>query len=324
MVRGARHGLQNAALTTEANAQEAARLRRPVTAHRLDGKACAAQVEEDLLGRVAQLNNDGIQPHLAVIIVGDDPASHVYVNSKVKTCERLGIRSTHVALPADTDEEVLRAHVLAMNQQGDLDGILIQSPLPPHMDEEALTDLIHPSKDVDGFHPQNLGRLVQGRTDGLLPCTPSGVLRMLAWADLDLTGKRAVVLGRSRIVGMPAALLLAAKGADATVTVAHSRTEDIETLCAEADVLIAAVGRPEMVKASWVKPGAVVVDVGINRVEDASRERGWRLAGDVAPEVEQVAGWLSPVPGGVGPMTIAMLMENTVRAAELRRDSQGE
>lgn len=288
-------------------------------AQRLDGKACASEVETALLQRVNALKTDGIVPHLAVLIVGDDPASHVYVNSKVKMCERLGIRSTHIALPADTPEETVRQHVLAMNEQKDLDGILIQSPLPAHMDEEALTDMIRPTKDVDGFHPQNLGRLVQGRTDGMLPCTPSGVMRMLDWAGIQLKGKRAVVLGRSRIVGMPAALLLAARGADATVTVAHSKTEDLPLVCAEADVLVAAVGRPEMVKPEWVKPGAVVVDVGINRVEDTTRERGWRLAGDVAPEVESVASWLSPVPGGVGPMTIAMLMENTVRSAEWRR-----
>lgn len=288
-------------------------------AQRLDGKACASEVETALFERVNALKTDGIVPHLAVLIVGDDPASHVYVNSKVKMCERLGIRSTHIALPADTPEETVRQHVLAMNEQKDLDGILIQSPLPAHMDEEALTDMIRPTKDVDGFHPQNLGRLVQGRTDGMLPCTPSGVMRMLDWAGIQLKGKRAVVLGRSRIVGMPAALLLAARGADATVTVAHSKTEDLPLVCAEADVLVAAVGRPEMVKPEWVKPGAVVVDVGINRVEDTTRERGWRLAGDVAPEVESVASWLSPVPGGVGPMTIAMLMENTVRSAEWRR-----
>ena len=288
-----------------------------MSAQRLDGKACALEVESELTNRVAKLEEIGTQPHLAVIIVGDDPASHVYVNSKVKTCARLGIRSTHIALPSDTEETVVREHILSLNAQDDLHGILVQSPLPKHMDEEALTDLIDPSKDVDGFHPQNLGRLVQGRTDGMLPCTPSGVMRMLRWANIDLKGKRAVVLGRSRIVGMPAALLLAAKGADATVTVVHSRTEDAESICQEADIVVAAVGRPNMVTSSWVKPGAIVVDVGINRVDDTTRERGWRLAGDVNPNVGEKASWLSPVPGGVGPMTIAMLMENTVRAAEM-------
>lgn len=288
-----------------------------MSALRLDGKACALEVESELTNRVAKLEEIGTQPHLAVIIVGDDPASHVYVNSKVKTCARLGIRSTHIALPSDTEETVVREHILSLNAQDDLHGILVQSPLPKHMDEEALTDLIDPAKDVDGFHPQNLGRLVQGRTDGMLPCTPSGVMRMLRWANIDLKGKRAVVLGRSRIVGMPAALLLAAKGADATVTVVHSRTEDAESICQEADIVVAAVGRPNMVTSSWVKPGAIVVDVGINRVDDTTRERGWRLAGDVNPNVGEKASWLSPVPGGVGPMTIAMLMENTVRAAEM-------
>ena len=288
-----------------------------MSAQRLDGKACALEVESELTNRVAKLEEFGMQPHLAVIIVGDDPASHVYVNSKVKTCARLGIRSTHIALPSDTEETVVREHILSLNAQDDLHGILVQSPLPKHMDEEALTDLIDPAKDVDGFHPQNLGRLVQGRTDGMLPCTPSGVMRMLRWADIDLKGKRAVVLGRSRIVGMPAALLLAAKGADATVTVVHSRTEDAESICQEADIVVAAVGRPNMVTSSWIKPGAIVVDVGINRVDDTTRERGWRLAGDVNPNVGEKASWLSPVPGGVGPMTIAMLMENTVRAAEV-------
>ena len=186
-------------------------------AQRLDGKACASQVESDLLGRIADLKERGTEPHLAVIIVGDDPASHVYVNSKVNTCKRLGIKSTHISLPSDTDETMLRHHISTLNEADDVHGILVQSPLPNHMDEEGITDLIHPDKDVDGFHPQTLGRLVQGRTDGMLPCTPSGVMRMLRWAGVQLEGKRAVVLGRSRIVGMPAALLLAAKGADACV-----------------------------------------------------------------------------------------------------------
>jgi len=288
-----------------------------MVAQRLDGKACAAKVEEELLERIAKCREQMTQPHLAVVIVGDDPASHVYVGSKVRACERLGIRSTHIELPATATEDEVRATIESLNNQEDLHGILVQSPLPNHMDEEGLTDLIDPSKDVDGFHPQNLGRLVQGRMDGMLPCTPSGVMRMLSWAGIETEGKTAIVLGRSRIVGMPQSLLLGAKGVDSTVTVAHSRTKETRSLCANADIIIAAVGRPEMVTADWVKEGAVVVDVGINRVEDDSRERGWRLAGDVHPSVAQKAAWLSPVPGGVGPMTIAMLMENTVRAAEL-------
>ena len=287
-----------------------------MAAQRLDGKACAAEVETNLVERIDAVKKQGIEPHLAVIIVGDDPASHVYVNSKIKTCERLGIRSTHIALAADETEAVLREHIHTLNERTDVHGILVQSPLPDHMDETALTDLIHPNKDVDGFHPENLGRLVQGRTNGMLPCTPNGVMRMLRWAGIELEGMKAAVLGRSRIVGMPAALLLAAKGADATVTVVHSRTENAAEVCRGADIVVAAVGRPEMVKATWVKPGAVVVDVGINRVQDGTTERGWRLAGDVDPKVAEVASWLSPVPGGVGPMTIAMLMENTVKAAE--------
>jgi methylenetetrahydrofolate dehydrogenase (NADP+)/methenyltetrahydrofolate cyclohydrolase len=287
-----------------------------MVAQRLDGKACAASVEKELHERIAACTSAGILPHLAVVIVGDDPASHVYVNSKVKACKRLGIKSTHIELSSTVSEDEVRAVIHRLNDDAELHGILVQSPLPPHMDEEALTDLIHPRKDVDGFHPENLGRLVQGRLDGMLPCTPSGVMRMLQWAGMDLTGKSAVVLGRSRIVGNPQALLLGAKGADATVTVVHSRTENAQAICAQADVVVAAIGRPEMVRNNWIKDGAVVIDVGINRVEDGTRERGWRLAGDVHPEVAEKASWLSPVPGGVGPMTIAMLMENTVRAAE--------
>jgi methylenetetrahydrofolate dehydrogenase (NADP+)/methenyltetrahydrofolate cyclohydrolase len=283
----------------------------------LDGKTCASEVENALHARIQVCKNDGVEPHLAVVIVGDDPASHVYVGSKVRACERLGIKSTHIELPSTATEEEVRNAIHSLNNQSDLHGILVQSPLPSHMDEEALTDLILPAKDVDGFHPQNLGRLVQGRMNGMLPCTPSGVMRMLEWAGVETSGKTAVILGRSRIVGMPQALLLGAKGVDATVTVAHSRTTKTAELCATADIVIAAVGRSEMVRKEWIKPGAVVVDVGINRVEDTTRERGWRLAGDVHPEVGDVASWLSPVPGGVGPMTIAMLMENTVRATEL-------
>ncbi|MDG1555832.1 MAG: bifunctional 5,10-methylenetetrahydrofolate dehydrogenase/5,10-methenyltetrahydrofolate cyclohydrolase, partial [Candidatus Poseidoniaceae archaeon] len=203
-----------------------------MVAQRLDGKACAAKVEEELLGRIAKCREKDTQPHLAVVIVGDDPASHVYVGSKVRACERLGIRSTHIELPASATEDEVRTTIESLNKQDDLHGILVQSPLPDHMDEEGLTDLIDPSKDVDGFHPQNLGRLVQGRMDGMLPCTPSGVMRMLSWAGIETEGKTAVVLGRSRIVGMPQSLLLGAKGVDSTVTVAHSRTKDTQSLCA--------------------------------------------------------------------------------------------
>ena len=287
-----------------------------MTASRLDGKLCATAVEESLQSDILDCKENGVEPHLAVVIVGDDPASHVYVNNKVKACQRLGIKSTHIELPASTQEDELREIITELNQDDSLHGILIQSPLPDHMDEEGITDMISPSKDVDGFHPVNLGRLVQGRTDGMLPCTPAGVIEMLEWAGIETSGKNAVVLGRSRIVGMPMSLLLAAKGCDSTVTITHSRTKDLSEICAQADIIVAAVGRPEMVTVDWVKEGAVVIDVGINRVDDISKERGWRLAGDVDPSVEEVASWLSPVPGGVGPMTIAMLMRNTVRAAK--------
>jgi len=286
-----------------------------MTATRLDGKACAADLEERLKDRISKCK---VQPHLAVIIVGEDPASLVYVKNKIKSCERLGIKSTHIELSSETTEEEVVNTILSLNQDNSLHGILIQSPLPSHMDEESLTDLINPSKDVDGFHPINLGRIVQGRLDGMIPCTPAGVMEMLRWANVEMSGKKAVVLGRSFNVGMPQALLLASKGADATVTIVHSRTKDAKEECLTADIVIAAVGRPEMVRADWIKPGAIVVDVGINRVEDATNKRGWRLAGDVHSEVSEIASLVSPVPGGVGPMTVAMLMSNTVLATEIQ------
>ncbi len=286
-----------------------------MTATRLDGKACATALEEHLKERISKCET---QPHLAVIIVGDDPASHVYVRNKIKSCERLGIKSTHIEFPSETSQEELENRIHILNEDESLHGILIQSPLPSHMDEGALTDLINPSKDVDGFHPINLGRIVQGRLDGMIPCTPAGVMEMLRWANVEMSGKKAVVIGRSFNVGMPQALLLASKGADATVTIVHSRTKDAKEECLTADIVIAAVGRPEMVRADWIKPGAIVVDVGINRVEDTTNERGWRLVGDVHSEVSEIASLMSPVPGGVGPMTVAMLMSNTVLAAEIQ------
>ena len=287
-----------------------------MVAKRLDGKACAENVEANLKERISSLKSKGVNPHLVVIIVGDDPASKIYVGAKERACERLGIFSTRHSLSANTSEAELRDLLSKLNADDSVHGILVQSPLPDGLDELGLTDMIDPNKDVDGFHPVNLGRLVQGRMDGHLPCTPAGVMRMLEWANVDLNGKRAVVIGRSRIVGMPLSLMLAAKGSNATVSIVHSRTENIEAHCQQADILIAAVGVAGLVKSNWVKNGAVVIDVGVNRVEDSSRERGWSLAGDVAPDVSEVASILSPVPGGVGPMTIAMLMSNTVKAAE--------
>ena len=282
----------------------------------LDGKACAENVEVNLKERISSLKSKGVNPHLVVIIVGEDPASKIYVGAKERACERLGIVSTRHSLSANTSEAELRDLLSKLNADDSVHGILVQSPLPDGLDELGLTDMIDPNKDVDGFHPVNLGRLVQGRMDGHLPCTPAGVMRMLEWANVDLNGKRAVVIGRSRIVGMPLSLMLAAKGSNATVSIVHSRTENIEAHCQQADILIAAVGVAGLVKSNWVKNGAVVIDVGVNRVEDSSRERGWSLAGDVAPDVSEVASILSPVPGGVGPMTIAMLMSNAVNAAE--------
>ena len=284
----------------------------------LDGKACAAAVEESLKERISKCQVAGITPHIAVIIVGDDPASHVYVGAKIRACERLGIKSTHIELPESSKETELIEVIKELNKDDSVHGILIQSPLPNHMNEELLTDLIDPLKDVDGFHPVNLGRLVQSRDDCLIPCTPNGVMRLLEWAGIDTKGKQALVIGRSRNVGMPQAILLASRGADATVTIAHSRTADIAKQCLDADLIVAAVGRPNMVKESWIKPGAIVVDVGITRVDDADAERGYILVGDVEKSASQVASWITPVPGGVGPMTVAMLMENTVRSAELR------
>ena len=282
----------------------------------LDGKACAAVVEEGLTQRIEKCIETGVTPHLAVIIVGDDPASHVYVGAKVRACNRLGIKSSHIELPESTSEQELRMMIDRLNSDDSVHGILIQSPLPKQMNEESLTDLIDPAKDVDGFHPVNLGRLVQSRNDCLVPCTPNGVMRLLAWAGITIKGKTALVIGRSRNVGMPQAILLVSRGADATVTIAHSKTADLAKECQQADIIVAAVGRPNMIKRDWIKPGAIIVDVGINRVADDSAPRGYVLIGDVEKTANEVASWMTPVPGGVGPMTVAMLMENTVAAAE--------
>ena len=276
----------------------------------VDGKALALSLEEGLRERVTALREREVIPHLAVVIAGDDPASHVYVRNKQRACERCGILSTRINLPSSAALEDILGVVANLNTDSSVHGILVQSPAPEGIDELVIASAISSSKDVDGFHPANLGKLVQGDASGLLPCTPSGVLVMLEESGARLSGAKAVVLGRSRIVGMPMALMLAQRGVDATVTIAHSRTEDAAALCREADIVVAAIGRPHTVKADWIKPGAFVVDVGISRAEDGG------LAGDVDPEVGDVAGWVTPVPGGVGPMTIAMLMANTVNAAE--------
>ncbi len=276
----------------------------------VDGKALALGLEEGLRQRADALRESGVVPHLAVVIAGDDPASHVYVRNKQRACERCGILSTRIDLPSNATQKSVLEVVDDLNSDSSLHGILVQSPTPEGVDELAIASAISPDKDVDGFHPANLGRLVQGDASGLLPCTPSGVLMMLEQSGAKLSGAKAVVLGRSRIVGMPMALMLAQRGVDATVTITHSRTEDAPALCREADIVVAAIGRPHTVKADWIKPGAFVADVGISRTADGA------IAGDVDPGVSEVAGWLTPVPGGVGPMTIAMLMGNTVRAAE--------
>ena len=286
-----------------------------VVASIIDGKRLGAEIEEELKSRVSRMVSSSRAPHLVVVIVGDDPASHVYVRNKERACKRIGIRSTRYDLPGDSVQDDLVSLIQELNDDQDVDGILVQSPLPSSFDEIGITEMIRPDKDVDGFHPINLGRIVTGKTDGMLPCTPSGIMRMLESTGESLAGKKALVIGRSRIVGMPAALLLAQRGIDATVTIAHSRSKDLELLCRDSDVLIAAVGRPGMVPKEWVKDGAIVVDVGINRVES---EGGSRLIGDVEEGASEYAKWITPVPGGVGPMTISMLMTNTVRAAENR------
>ena len=274
-----------------------------------DGKALASEIEQDVARECVGLKESGIVPHLAVVIVGEDPASRVYVRNKQRACERCGIKSTLIEMPQDSSQEEIISTVEELNSDDSVHGILVQSPIPGEVDELAVASAISPLKDVDGFHPANLGRLVQGDTSGLLPCTPAGVVRMLEHSEAQLSGAKAVVLGRSRIVGMPMSLMLANKGIDATVTIVHSRSQDVESICRESDIIIAAIGRPHTVKPEWVKPGAFVVDVGISRADDGE------LVGDVHPRVAAVAGWMTPVPGGVGPMTIAMLMENTLTAA---------
>ena len=276
----------------------------------IDGKAIGRSIEDDLSERVTALRERGVTPSLAVVIAGEDPASHIYVRNKQRACERCGILSTRIDMPSTATQDDILGIVADLNADDSVHGILVQSPAPEGVDELAVAGAIDPAKDVDGFHPSNLGKLVQGVGDGLLPCTPAGVLRMLEESGVALSGSKAVVIGRSRIVGMPMALMLAQRGIDCTVTIAHSRTHDVAALCREADIVVAAIGRPHTVKPGWIKPGAAVVDVGISRAD------GGDLAGDVDPGVAEVAGWMTPVPGGVGPMTIAMLLSNTVMAAE--------
>jgi methylenetetrahydrofolate dehydrogenase (NADP+)/methenyltetrahydrofolate cyclohydrolase len=282
----------------------------------IDGKAVATSVLEECRAEVQELKSKGITPGLAVVLVGDDPASKVYVGSKVRTCGDLGLYSRKIELPATTTQEELVAVVRELNADPAVHGILVQSPPPKHIDEEAVIRTIDPRKDVDGFHPENVAKLALEDPTGFVPCTPAGCMRLLAASGVKTAGAEVVVIGRSMIVGKPMALLLMAKGADATVTVAHSRSKDLPAICRRADIIIAAVGRPEMVKADWVKEGAVVIDVGINRIDDPSTKKGYRLVGDVAyDEVAPKCSAITPVPGGVGPMTIALLIKNTLQAA---------
>lgn len=291
-----------------------------MTARIIDGAARAAQMRDAVAGAVAGLRAEaGVQPGLAVVLVGDDPASHVYVANKVRQTEACGMRSIEHRLPAETTEADLVGLVRALNADDGVDGILVQMPLPPQIDTDAVVLAIDPAKDVDGLHPENAGRIVLGRT-GLVPCTPQGCVLLAKEAlGADLSGVDAVVLGRSILVGKPVALLL--QNENCTVTMAHSRSRDVAALCQRADLLIAAVGRAEMVRGAWIKPGATVIDVGINRVAAPERGAGkTRLVGDVAfAEALEVAGAVTPVPGGVGPMTIACLLANTVTAACRRR-----
>jgi len=282
----------------------------------IDGKEVAASVLEECKGEIAELKSAGITPGLAVVLVGEDPASKVYVNSKVKKCAELGLHSEKIVLSVDATQEEVLSTVQRLNDDPAIHGILVQSPPPPQIDEETIVRAIDPAKDVDGFHPENVAKLALEDPSGFVPCTPAGCMRLLQSAGIETSGAEAVVVGRSMIVGKPMALLLMARGSDATVTVTHSRTKDLAEVCRRADILVAAIGMPEFIKADFVKDGATVIDVGINRVDDPAAKRGYRLCGDVAyDEVSAKAGAITPVPGGVGPMTIAMLMKNTIKAA---------
>jgi len=289
-----------------------------MTAKIIDGKAIAAEIRGEIQVAIDQRLLAGkSKPGLATVLVGENPASQVYVRNKHKACAEVGIVSFPNKLPADATQEEVESLVRELNQNPAINGILVQLPLPKHLDEEKILASIDLAKDVDGFHPVNIGRLAQkGREPMFTPCTPTGCMVLLEKAGAKLAGANAVVLGRSNIVGMPLALLMLK--ANATVTVAHSHTKNLAEICRQADILLVAIGQPEFVKKDWVKDGAIVIDVGINQVDDPTAKRGYRLVGDVAfDEVSEVAAAITPVPGGVGPMTIAILLRNTLRAAEL-------
>lgn len=282
----------------------------------IDGVRLAERVKLEVAVRVGELKARGVTPGLSVVLVGDDPASAVYVGSKERTCLELGMRGETIRRPATISQDELLEIVDRLNADERVHGILVQMPLPKHMDADAVVRRIRPDKDVDGFHPINVGKLLIGEKDGFAPCTPAGVLYMLQACDVPTAGAHCVIVGRSNIVGKPMAALMVQPGIDSTVTVCHSRTRNLGEETRRADILIAAVGRPEIITAEMVKPGAVVIDVGMNRIPDATKKSGTRLVGDVAfSAVREVASRITPVPGGVGKMTIAMLMANTVRAA---------
>lgn len=283
----------------------------------IDGKQIAEEIKKEVARGVEELKKQGITPGLATVLVGEDPASQTYVGMKVKDCEALGMHSIAENHPAEMREDELLSLVDTLNKDNDVHGILVQLPLPDHIDEQKVLLAINPDKDVDGFHPDNVGRLIIGQPR-FSPCTPAGIVELLHRSGNPPAGKHVVVVGRSNIVGKPLAVLLMQKNdrANATVTVAHSRTQDLPEVVRSADIVIAAIGKANFIKADWLKPGAVVIDVGTNRVEDATRERGWRLVGDVDFDAAvEVASAITPVPGGVGPMTRTMLMVNTVEAA---------
>jgi methylenetetrahydrofolate dehydrogenase (NADP+)/methenyltetrahydrofolate cyclohydrolase len=289
-----------------------------MTAITLDGVATAAAVKEELRERIAALKARGITPGLGTLLVGDDPGSRSYVAGKHRDCAEVGIESIRVDLPATASEEDVMAAIIALNTDPAVTGYIVQLPLPAGLDENAMLELMDPDKDADGLHPTNLGRLVLGvstQIDSPLPCTPAGIVEMLQRYDVPISGKHVVVVGRGLTVGRPLGLLLTRKGLDATVTLTHSRTADLESYVRRADILVAAVGVAGLIKPDWVAPGAAVLDVGITRVENPETGKA-RLVGDVDPAVAEVAGYLSPVPGGVGPMTRAMLLKNVVDAAE--------
>ncbi|MCC6500507.1 MAG: bifunctional methylenetetrahydrofolate dehydrogenase/methenyltetrahydrofolate cyclohydrolase FolD [Anaerolineales bacterium] len=290
-----------------------------MTAQLIDGKAIAAQVRAEVAARAAKRNAEGKpKPTLATVLVGDRADSAAYVSSKQKACAELGMGSLNQSLPADISQAELEKLIASLNADKSVHGILVQLPLPSHLNEERVLQLIGVEKDVDGFSPINIGRLAQrGREPLFVPCTPAGCVYLLDKSGVQIEGAHAVVLGRSNIVGMPAALLMMAR--NATVTVCHSRTQDLPALVKQADILIVAIGNAEFVRGDWIKPGAAVIDVGINSKPDATKKSGYRLVGDVNfDEAKEVAGCITPVPGGVGPMTIAMLMQNTLRAAEIQ------